>query len=79
MGKLFGDICDRVELKNGVTVWGGYKGKRDFKTTDVTACLNGDKNDLEGETTKVRKAMWLQEQSLWGERGTESFPCLRDG
>lgn len=55
MGKCC--ICDRVELKNGVAVLGGCRVKRDFKTPgDVTACLN-DKNDVEGETSKVRKAM----------------------
>lgn len=46
MGKLFGDVCDRVGLKNGV-VLGGYRVKSDFKTMDgITACLNDGKNHL---------------------------------
>lgn len=46
MGKLFGDVCDRVGLKNGV-VLGGYRVKSDFKTMDgITACLNDGKDHL---------------------------------
>lgn len=73
MGKLFWDVYDRVELKNGV-VLGGYRVKRDFKNVgDVTAGLNDDKNNL-----VKRDQQWLQEQSLWGGRGTKLFLFLRD-
>lgn len=47
MGKLFWDVCDKVELKNGVVVLEGYRVKRGFENIgDITACLDDDKSDL---------------------------------